>query len=48
QENVTEDVANDAIPSTLTPLILPSPPSRDIPSNSQGQSLPLQQPQSLP
>nr|GEY47992.1 hypothetical protein [Tanacetum cinerariifolium] len=39
QENVTEDVANDAIPS---------PPSHDIPSPSQEQSSPPQQPQSSP
>nr|GEW35162.1 hypothetical protein [Tanacetum cinerariifolium] len=45
QENVAEDVANEAIPSTPTPLILPSPPSHDILSNSQEQSLPPQQPQ---
>nr|GFD59986.1 hypothetical protein [Tanacetum cinerariifolium] len=32
QETVAEDVANDAIPSTPTPLVLPSPPSHDIPS----------------
>nr|GFB63391.1 hypothetical protein [Tanacetum cinerariifolium] len=43
QEIVAEDVANEAIPSTLTPLILPSPPSHDIPSTSQVQSLPPQQ-----
>nr|GEY93238.1 hypothetical protein [Tanacetum cinerariifolium] len=41
QETVTEDVATQAIPSTPTPLILPSPPS-PIPS------LPHQQPQSTP
>nr|GEZ98176.1 hypothetical protein [Tanacetum cinerariifolium] len=35
QETVTEDVANDAIPSMPTPLILPSPPSHEIPSLSQ-------------
>nr|GFA58809.1 hypothetical protein [Tanacetum cinerariifolium] len=35
QETVAEDVANEAIPSTPTPLILPSPPSHDIPSTSQ-------------
>nr|GFB17435.1 hypothetical protein [Tanacetum cinerariifolium] len=46
--NVAEDVANEAITSTPTPLILPSPPSRDIPSNSQEQSSPPQQPQSSP
>nr|GFB43133.1 hypothetical protein [Tanacetum cinerariifolium] len=34
-ETVTEDVANDAIPSMPTPLILPSPPSHEIPSLSQ-------------
>nr|GFA89189.1 hypothetical protein [Tanacetum cinerariifolium] len=45
QETVAEDVANEAIPSTPTPLILPSPPSHDIPSTTQVQSLPLQQPQ---
>nr|GEX33509.1 hypothetical protein [Tanacetum cinerariifolium] len=39
QENVAEDVANDAIPS---------PPSHDIPSPSQEQSLPPQQLQSSP
>nr|GFA61348.1 hypothetical protein [Tanacetum cinerariifolium] len=39
RENVAEDVTNDAIPS---------PPSHDIPSLSQEQSSPLQQPQSLP
>nr|GFA77228.1 hypothetical protein [Tanacetum cinerariifolium] len=43
-----EDVANEAIPSTPTPLILPSPPSHDIPSISQEQSSPLQKPQSSP
>nr|GFA83672.1 hypothetical protein [Tanacetum cinerariifolium] len=37
---IAEDVANEAIPSTTTPLtttplILPSPPSHDIPSTSQ-------------
>nr|GFA70458.1 hypothetical protein [Tanacetum cinerariifolium] len=48
QENVAEDVANEAIPSTPTPPILPSPPSHDIPSTSQVQSLPPQQPQSSP
>nr|GFA49968.1 hypothetical protein [Tanacetum cinerariifolium] len=41
-------VANEAIPSTPTPLILPLPPSYDIPSTSQVQSLPPQQPQSSP
>nr|GFD59846.1 hypothetical protein [Tanacetum cinerariifolium] len=35
QETVAEDVANDTIPSTPTLLILPSPPSHDIPSTSQ-------------
>nr|GFB45802.1 hypothetical protein [Tanacetum cinerariifolium] len=35
QETVAEDVANEAIPSTPTLLILPSPPSHDIPSTSQ-------------
>nr|GEZ53167.1 hypothetical protein [Tanacetum cinerariifolium] len=39
QENVAEDVANDAIPS---------PSSHEIPSHSQEQSLPPQQPQSSP
>nr|GEV72994.1 hypothetical protein [Tanacetum cinerariifolium] len=39
QENVAEDVANNAIPS---------PPSHDIPSPSQEQSSPPQQPQSSP
>nr|GFB01226.1 hypothetical protein [Tanacetum cinerariifolium] len=39
QENVAEDVTNDAIPS---------PPSHDIPSPSQEQSSPPQQPQSSP
>nr|GEZ09232.1 reverse transcriptase domain-containing protein [Tanacetum cinerariifolium] len=48
QETVAEDVANEAISSTPTPLILPSPPSHDIPSTSQVQSLPHQQPQSSP
>nr|GEW41355.1 retrovirus-related Pol polyprotein from transposon TNT 1-94 [Tanacetum cinerariifolium] len=38
-ETIVEDVANEAIPST--PLILPSPPSHE-------QSLPPQQPKSLP
>nr|GFA30001.1 hypothetical protein [Tanacetum cinerariifolium] len=37
-----EDVATEAIPSTPTPLILPSPPSYDIPSS------PPPQPQSPP
>nr|GEX73767.1 hypothetical protein [Tanacetum cinerariifolium] len=36
EENVIEDVANDAIPS---------PPSHDIPSPSQEQSSPPQQPE---
>nr|GFB76222.1 hypothetical protein [Tanacetum cinerariifolium] len=36
-EDVTEDVANEAIPSTPTPLILPSPPSHDIPSTTQAE-----------
>nr|GFA31501.1 integrase, catalytic region, zinc finger, CCHC-type, peptidase aspartic, catalytic [Tanacetum cinerariifolium] len=35
QETVTEDVANEATPSTPTSLILPSPPSHGIPSPSQ-------------
>nr|GFC68321.1 hypothetical protein [Tanacetum cinerariifolium] len=48
QETIAEDVANEAIPSTPTLLILPSPPSHDIPSTSQVQSLPPQQPQSSP
>nr|GEU99990.1 putative ribonuclease H-like domain-containing protein [Tanacetum cinerariifolium] len=39
QDNVTEDVAND---------VIPSPPSHDIPSPSQEQSSPPQQPQSSP
>nr|GEX65601.1 hypothetical protein [Tanacetum cinerariifolium] len=39
QETVVEDVANDAIPSTITPLILPSPPSHDIPSTSQKREI---------
>nr|GFC21275.1 hypothetical protein [Tanacetum cinerariifolium] len=39
EENVAENVANDAIPS---------PPSPDIPSPSQEQSSPPQQPQSSP
>nr|GEU72935.1 reverse transcriptase domain-containing protein [Tanacetum cinerariifolium] len=43
-----EDVANEAIPSTPTPLILPSPPSHDIPSTNQVQSSPPHQPQSSP
>nr|GEZ77855.1 hypothetical protein [Tanacetum cinerariifolium] len=34
-EDVAEDVANEAIPSTPTPLILPSPPSHDISSTTQ-------------
>nr|GEY57692.1 hypothetical protein [Tanacetum cinerariifolium] len=48
QESIVEDVANEAIPSTHTPPILPSPPSHDIPSLSQVQYLPPQQPQSSP
>nr|GFB47500.1 hypothetical protein [Tanacetum cinerariifolium] len=40
--------ANDVIPSIPTPLILPSPPSHDIPSNPHEQSSPPQQPQSSP
>nr|GFA75570.1 hypothetical protein [Tanacetum cinerariifolium] len=48
QETVAEDVANEAIPSTLTPLILPSPPSHAFPSTSQVQSSPPQQPPSSP
>nr|GFC59794.1 hypothetical protein [Tanacetum cinerariifolium] len=39
QETVAEDIATEAIPSTLTPLILPSPPSHDIPSLSQGRMI---------
>nr|GEU48873.1 hypothetical protein [Tanacetum cinerariifolium] len=39
-ETVAEDVANEAIPSTPTPLISPSPPSHDNLSTSQVQSLP--------
>nr|GFD07152.1 hypothetical protein [Tanacetum cinerariifolium] len=35
QETVAEDIANEAIPSTPTSLILPSPPSHHIPSPSQ-------------
>nr|GFA81799.1 hypothetical protein [Tanacetum cinerariifolium] len=35
QETVAEDVANEAIPSTPTLLILPSPPSHDIVSPPQ-------------
>nr|GFA72796.1 hypothetical protein [Tanacetum cinerariifolium] len=34
-EDVAEDVANEVIPSTPTPLILPSPPSHDILSTTQ-------------
>nr|GFB43282.1 hypothetical protein [Tanacetum cinerariifolium] len=34
-ESIAEDIANEAIPSTPTPLILPSPPSHGIPSPSQ-------------
>nr|GFA95168.1 hypothetical protein [Tanacetum cinerariifolium] len=48
QETVAEYVANEAIPSTPTPLILPSPPSHNILSTSQVQSSPPQQPQSSP
>nr|GEU87439.1 hypothetical protein [Tanacetum cinerariifolium] len=48
QETVAEDVTNEAIPSTSTPPILPSPPSHDIPSTTQVQSLPHQQLQSSP
>nr|GFC94931.1 hypothetical protein [Tanacetum cinerariifolium] len=44
QETVAEDIANEAIPSTPTSLILPSPPSHHIPSPSQVQSSPPQQP----
>nr|GFB05017.1 hypothetical protein [Tanacetum cinerariifolium] len=40
QESVAKDVANEAIPSTHTPLILPSPPSHDFPSTSQVKSSP--------
>nr|GEY67008.1 hypothetical protein [Tanacetum cinerariifolium] len=47
-ETVAEDVANEATPSTPTPLILPSLPSHDIPSTSQVQTSPPQQPQSSP
>nr|GFB05004.1 hypothetical protein [Tanacetum cinerariifolium] len=47
-EDVAEDVANEAIPSTPTLLILPSPPSHDIPSTTQVQSSPPHQPQSSP
>nr|GEX61603.1 hypothetical protein [Tanacetum cinerariifolium] len=47
-DDVAENVANEAIPSTPTPLILPSPPSHDIPSTTQVQSSPLHQPQSSP
>nr|GFB08005.1 hypothetical protein [Tanacetum cinerariifolium] len=43
-EDVVEDVTNEAIPSTLTPLSLPSPPSHDIPSTTQVQSSPPHQP----
>nr|GFA76269.1 hypothetical protein [Tanacetum cinerariifolium] len=35
KESIAEDIANEAIPSTPTPLILPSLPSYDIPSPSQ-------------
>nr|GFC15974.1 hypothetical protein [Tanacetum cinerariifolium] len=45
-ETAAENVANEAIPSTPTPLILPSPPSHDIPSTTQVQSSPPQPPQS--
>nr|GFA21546.1 hypothetical protein [Tanacetum cinerariifolium] len=48
EETVAEDVANEAIPSTPTPLILPSPPSHDLPSTSQVQYSPPQHPQSSP
>nr|GFC94840.1 hypothetical protein [Tanacetum cinerariifolium] len=48
KESVAEDVANEAIPSTPTPLILPSPPSHDFPSTSQVKSSPPQQPHSSP
>nr|GFB95603.1 hypothetical protein [Tanacetum cinerariifolium] len=48
RETVAEDVANEAIPSTPTLLILPSPPSNAFPSTSQVQSSPPQQPQSSP
>nr|GFB23672.1 hypothetical protein [Tanacetum cinerariifolium] len=48
QETAAEDVANEAIPSIPTPLILPSLPSHDIPSTPQVQSSPPQQPQSSP
>nr|GFA89279.1 hypothetical protein [Tanacetum cinerariifolium] len=58
EEGIAEEQvqANDAVtaavqetvPSTPTLLILPSPPSHDIPSTSQVQSSPPQQPQSLP
>nr|GFB80851.1 hypothetical protein [Tanacetum cinerariifolium] len=48
QEIVAEEVANEAIPSTPTPLILPSPPSHDILSTSQVHSSPPQQPQRSP
>nr|GFC60138.1 hypothetical protein [Tanacetum cinerariifolium] len=47
-EDVAEDVANEAIPSTPTLLILQSPPSHDIPSTTQVQSSPPHQPQSSP
>nr|GEZ97845.1 hypothetical protein [Tanacetum cinerariifolium] len=47
-ETVAEDVANEAIPSTPTPLILPSPPPHGIPSTYKVQSSPHQQPQSSP
>nr|GEV20547.1 hypothetical protein [Tanacetum cinerariifolium] len=48
QESVAEGVANEAIPSTPTLLILPSPPSHDISYTSQVQFSPPQQPQSSP
>nr|GFC57190.1 hypothetical protein [Tanacetum cinerariifolium] len=38
-ETVAEDVTNEAIPSTPTSLILPSPPSHDIPSTFQGRMI---------
>nr|GEX92862.1 hypothetical protein [Tanacetum cinerariifolium] len=47
-KEIAEDVANEAIPSTPTPLILPSPQSHDIPSTTQVQSSPPQQSQSSP
>nr|GEZ31195.1 hypothetical protein [Tanacetum cinerariifolium] len=45
---VQETVANEAIPSTPTPLILPSPPSPAFLSPSHVQFSPPQQPQSSP